>query len=472
VNGELVIAKLWALRRLRLVAVALLVGAAVVPVSAAYGTTVPTTTASHAVVRAAPLPDAAVPDAAGHKPRLHEEREPDGATGRNDTPAKAERIGGFGTGRHEDARVRIAGTLAPPSGGGSADVDMFSVNLEVGEILVAAVTGASAARLALHGPDGRELLSSRGNAAFYLPPTSPLLRDGQQPVLHHIVSHSGRYSVEVSSGSGRYEASITALRPGPEQDRRGVTQILYLDFDGARIDTTPFQRWFAVPGIRDLSPLAAFLPKWGLTPADETAVIRVADATVRSIFHDVVARGANANAAVQIRTSVTDPDPGDAPNVTRIIVGGTVAEAVFTFPTIGVAESVDPGNFDQEEMGLLLLDLMSGPADDQLSLNHYITPGSNRIQFIGQVLGQLAAHEAGHLYGSFHTDATNTVASLMDGGGGSVADAYGLGPDNIGGTADDVSQRFARDMYRPGEAYTGIEDTVNVTAFGLARGRN
>jgi hypothetical protein len=64
------------------------------------------------------------------------------------------------------------------------------------------------------------------------------------------------------------------------------------------------------------------------------------------------------------------------------------------------------------------------------------------------------------------------AASLMDGGAGlAPADAFGVGPDGIGGTADDVALRLGRDAFDPGEAFAGVQDTLNVTAFGLSRGR-
>ena len=88
------------------------------------------------------------------------------------------------------------------------------------------------------------------------------------------------------------------------------------------------------------------------------------------------------------------------------------------------------------------------------------------------MLGQTAAHEAVHLYGAFHTDATNTVTTLMDGGAGQdLATVFGVGPDGVGGTDDDVPARLGQDAYDPNEAFTGVQDTLNVAAFGLSRGR-
>jgi hypothetical protein len=54
----------------------------------------------------------------------------------------------------------------------------------------------------------------------------------------------------------------------------------------------------------------------------------------------------------------------------------------------------------------------------------------------------------------------------MDAGGGPfVPDFFGVGPDGVGGSADDTD--LAVDVFRPLEEFTGLEDTVNRTAFGL-----
>lgn len=425
--------------------------AVVVPVTAAHGTT-------------------------EHSPSVHHEREPADSAGRNDTPALAERLEGIGTGRRERSNGRIKGTLSTSA----TDVDFYAVRLDAGDVIGARVRG-SVLRLSLHGPAGQEVLGSRGNVSYLYPAASPLPRGERgtgEPVLHHIAPRSGRYTLSVASGTGPYEVTVSVLRPGPERAPRGTVQTLYLDFDGATVDTTNFAQFFAVPGIRQLSPLASFLPGWGLSPADEPEVIQVIMKTVRDILGEVVADGPNPHAAVRVVSSTEAPDPYGAPNVTRVVVGGSIEEAVFTTPTVGVAESIDPGNFAREETALVLLDLLSGPSEDPtapgggaVSLNRYMTEASDRIAFVGHVLGHTAAHEAGHLYGNFHTNGANDVATLMDGSGSPLPVVFGAGSDSIGGTADDVLFTHGRDLFDPNEAFIGDEDTLDVTAFALSRGR-
>jgi hypothetical protein len=414
-----------------------------------------------------------------HGPVVHREVEPANVTGFNDTAATAERIGGVGTGRHEQPEARIRGSLA---GGAAADVDVYSVSLAAGDVVGAAVSG-SAGRLSVVDPAGHEAIGSPGNLTILLPAVSPLPRGVPgSPVLQYVAARAGRYTLAVRDGNGPYEVTLALFRPGPERDPRGTVQTLFLDFDGAVVDTTKFQLFGATPGVRTLSPLSAFLPKWGLSAADLPALERVITATVVDILvHDAVGHGPNPHAALRVVTSARGADPYGQPRVTRVVIGGTVAEAVFVVPTIGVSESVDPGNFAQEENGLILLDLLSGDPDDpnaplggRVSLNHYLTAASDRIAFIGRVLGESAAHEAGHMYGCFHTDPADAKVSLMDGGTPlDPARAFGVGPDGVGGTPDDVTTAtFAPDAYNPNDGFTGVEDTRAVAAFGLSRGRS
>jgi hypothetical protein len=89
---------------------------------------------------------------------------------------------------------------------------------------------------------------------------------------------------------------------------------------------------------------------------------------------------------------------------------------------------------------------------------------SRASSFVGRAIGNVVAHEIGHYVGAWHTDNTNTMINLMDAGGG----PFGVGPDGVGGSADDADTDLAMDVFRPLEEFTGIEDTINRTAFGLS----
>jgi hypothetical protein len=161
-------------------------------------------------------------------------------------------------------------------------------------------------------------------------------------------------------------------------------------------------------------------------------------------------------------------DPWGDPHTTRLIIGGTISELGFS--TIGIAESVDPGNFAAAETAVVLLDLLSEVPSNPNSLNQFaIDPSRTKIDVVATGVGNVAAHEAGHLFAAFHTDQTNAARNVMD-QGGNLANTVGVGADLAFGTADDADVDFGDDAYVPNEGFTGTEDTLNAVAFGLSTG--
>jgi hypothetical protein len=344
----------------------------------------------------------------------------------------------------------------------NGDQDWYAADLRAGDVLGASVTGSSHL-LSFYDAAGTEVESSSVDSSGSYAANSPLPGGGNATV-DLVAPRSGRYYVAVRSGRGAYAMKFEAYRPGTESAPAGTVQTIFLDFDGARVNTSIFNR---LGFQRDLSPLSAFLPGWGLTAADENSII---DATVASVqenmSRDLAARGTNPSFGIRILNSRDDADPFGQPNVSRVIIGGSIAEAGID--TIGIAQSVDPGNFDHEETALLLLTYVSLPAPNPNSFNTIVAPGADKPAFIGRGLGTYAVHEAGHFSGSWHTRATNDVANLMD-QGGNPTQMLGVGPDALGGTADDVDVDFTSDVLDA--QFTGTEDTLNRTAWAYSRGR-
>ncbi|MEV6713661.1 hypothetical protein AB0M48_16655 [Lentzea sp. NPDC051208] len=358
--------------------------------------------------------------------------------------------------------------LTIATGGGPADKDYFSVDLKAGDVLGASAAG-KATRVVVHDPAGREVFGSSQDFSFLYAANSPMPAGGNA-VADFVAPKDGRYTVGVENGDGRYDVTVEAYRPGSELNQRPEVLTIFLDFDGARVNT----RIFGVDpaaGNKDLSPLRRFLPGWGLTGADENAVIDGVVATVReNIEHDLAAKGTNRRFAVRILNSRDHADPWGQKNVSRVVVGGSIAESGIQ--TVGIAQSIDAGNFGKEETSLVLLDVLSAPASQtRTSLNAYITPASDKTTFIGRAIGNITAHEAGHMSGSWHQDQFNALDAIMD-QGGNPKGMFGVGPDGIGGTADDVDVDFHEDVLNPNEGFTGIEDSLNRTAWAYTRGAN
>jgi len=342
------------------------------------------------------------------------------------------------------------------------DVDYFAVDLHAGDVLGVSLTGLSG-QVSVYEPSGENRMGSSQDVSFIYPSESTLPSGLASATL--VAAETGTHYIGIDGGgsNGAYSAVVEASRPITETAGR---QILFVDFSGPTVDPST---WGAPPGAVAVSPLSAFLAGWGLTPGDEDAVIDSILATIsENLVSDLRASGGNANFDVEIRNSRDHADPFGQTNVSRLIVGGTIAETGLQ--TIGIAESIDPGNFGLEEDAIILLDLLSAAASDPNSLNQYgLAGGATKIDLIGQGVGNITAHEAGHYLGSFHTEQFVTAPNIMD-QGGNLANTVGVGPDEDLGTGDDVDVDFIIDMFVPSEGFLGEEDTRSLTAFGLSGG--
>lgn len=352
----------------------------------------------------------------------------------------------------------------------AGDRDGYSFELDAGDVFSATVDD-DAARIQLLDPEGQEVIGSAQDFTGIHPENTELVGGGNA-ALGHVAATSGRYVLFVTQGEGDYEARLRVRRPPLETAEPGATQALFVDFDGEELNTGIF----GGRGVTTLSPLSAFLGGWGIPASDEDAVIDAilasieeslsADLRVKGNNGDFDATGEPGDYDVEILNSRDDPDPFGQDNVSRVIVGGTIEESGV--PTIGIAQSIDIGNFDAEETALVLLDLMSSQ-EPVVSLNDYVGPETDIIEFVGTAVGNVTTHEAGHFFGNWHVDPLNPAFNIMDSGRG-LPGLYGVGEDLIFGTEDDPDVDFGEDAFEPVEGFTGIEDTLNTVAFGLSTG--
>ncbi|MGL5823789.1 MAG: PPC domain-containing protein [Nocardioides sp.] len=347
---------------------------------------------------------------------------------------------------------------------GAEDRDLWALDLRAGDVLATRIrmTGTDG-RFSVSGPAGTESHSPTIDGSFLYPAASPLPSGTDtNPVSDYVVPRNGRYYVEVSGGDGAYSGTLEVYRYAGE---KATAQTIFLDTDGARVNTNI---WGEGNRQVTLSPLAKFLGDWGLRPDQERALVSAVKANVEeNLQRDLVASGLSDTVRIKVASSLDGPDLTGKPGVTRIILGGTIAESGID--TIGIAQSIDPGNFARAETGLVLLDLMSAPGSptrNPASLNSYLGKGSNRLSFVAEGLGNVASHEVGHMVGNWHTDNSNTTANLMDSGGFNDDQFYGVGPDRLGGTADDRDVDFVPDTYN--ESYLGRGDSRARSVWGLS----
>lgn len=367
----------------------------------------------------------------------------------------------------------------------ATDIDYYAVDLEAGDILGANVFGAGQT-ISLYGPSGTLLFESSRFLEDLYPDDSPLPGDGNASG-SIVAATAGRYYVAVTGVYGTYDLELRAFRPALETQLvdTAAVQTLYIDFDGATVDPSIFDD-FIPSSDATLSPLSAFLGNWGLSAADESAVIDAIMATVEENFAVIGANGNNGeffdpvtgavignpgDYGIRILNSRDNPglDEFNTPNLSRVIVGGTINE--LGIGTIGIAESIDVGNFDTSETAVVLLDLLSSTnpivAD---SLNNIIRNFSSTItDLIGVAVGNIVSHEAGHFFGLWHTNNFNSSSQIID-QGGNIGNIIGLGADGFFGTGDDTNVNFGTDFLT--SSFTGLQDSINTLAFGLSTAAN
>lgn len=341
----------------------------------------------------------------------------------------------------------------------NGDADWFTVELEACDILGVNLSSPRG-QVLVEDPSGKLMVASNSDLSFAYPEASPL-PGGGSAALAHVATVAGTYRVRAVGVAGAdYTLELRVFRPPLTNQVQPKT--VFVDFDGATIDRSIFR---LDPEMVTLSPLSAFLSGWGLSPADEDALIdAIMGSLAENIFADPRDFGPNGNFAIRLLNSRDHADPFGDPTVSRLIIGGSQSE--LGLATIGIAQSLDPGNFEGSETGVVLLDRLSGPITDPDSLNGFPrAPGVSILDFVALALGNIAAHEAGHYTGNFHTEQFNATANLMD-RGGNLPNTLGLGPDGIFGSADDVDVDFGEDLYVPTEGFTGFENTLTVVACG------
>lgn len=340
------------------------------------------------------------------------------------------------------------------------DRDFYSVRLRPGDT-VGAVGNGVATGLTVTTPSGELRVGGVGTDASSLyPPTSPLPGGGNTAIAY-VAEEAGWYAVEVSGTVGSYDVSVEAYRPGTRGDR-GRRQVVLLDFAPGRVNSGTW----GGPGVRDVSPFSSFVPKWGIARADARRVENRIVNQVRANLQAEIA-GTNPTVNVDVLNARGNEDLLGQENVSRIYIAGTIAETGLN--TIGVAQYIDPGNYGHQDEAIVLLDVLSAPAGPASSLNTYLSDASDRIRFVSGAVANVTAHEVGHTIGNYHTDNANDVHNMMDSGGANFGqNLYGVGPDNLGGTADDENIEFHLDTYSPIEGFENEEDTENVTSWAYA----
>ena len=389
---------------------------------------------------------------------------------------------GSGSGVVSEGDYRLEVAIDPPDRFGR---DLFAFSVEAGDVVGATLRDGAGHRLGLLDAEGQELVATRFDLSGLYPASSPLPAGGAATVAY-VMPRAQTVLLSVEAGAafttGDYGVELAVLRPVPFVSRAGESQRgadiqrVVLEFDGGLVDRSRFFGGVLDPEVVALSGLSSFLERWGLVPSDLNQLIagiltvtrheldvRVAQQGVNGDWRQSGTRG---EFAVEVAggTGIV-AGPGDV----RVVIGGTTDE--LRLRTIGIAEAIDPGNFEKTKVAVVLLDLLSGPAGDDDSLNGVaLAPVTSKIDLIATALGRIAAHEAGHLFGNFHTERDVGPATIMD-SGGRLDLLLGLGHDGVFGSGDDSEVHLDHDEYSRREPFDGVEPTLNVLSHGLPVGR-
>ena len=417
------------------------------------------------------------------------------STGRgiNDTFQTAQFVP-LGTGAGQQNTIDITGFLPLQLTGGGLtgtlpeDVDFYKFNLKAGDILDVSGIGSVGTFDIFYGNNiaGRSRqrwFASNDNQAFFYPANSPLQTTGNV-VGAQVVPEDGEYFLRVApniQGQG-YTVGLRVYRPNLEKEPIGTKQKIFLQFDGDTLPASVFTPGAVgtvrVPSLRD----SFNYPNVNITlPGQESLLIDKILADVNARFATIVTNGTNGDFAstgvagqfgYELLNSRDNPDFTPDRFTTRVLVGGSIFD--FGVPALGVSETIDIGNFRTDETVIVLLDLFGTPANFGA-----FTPAGpfSFVDLAARVLGGIITHEAAHSMGLRHTNAGNTIASVIDTGGSAVSfnNLIGAGGNLIVGDSilDVVSAFPVQDAFQEagGTFFLGNQRVAASMSWGLATGK-
>lgn len=369
--------------------------------------------------------------------------------GNNDSTGTAQPLT-LGTAPGNDPSITLSGSYSPlvDQNGFSRlnDLDYYQLTLRGGDILSARISGGT--NLMLY--DGNDLYRNDGDLLMFsqqdqgrLSYDSPLLFGGDAN-LSYVIPKTGTYYIATNGSFGQYVMDLRVFRPTFESEEIGTSQILYLDFDGELLLPNE-QPFFTQNGPTYLEALSEFMPNFGFRDSDANAMIDLIIENVVDKFNQVGIHATNGwypqsgNAGeygIQVLNSRDHGDLWGLPNVMRVIVGGGDDDSGGGL--YGLAEHVDVGNFVREDTAVVYVEpfTQSVPTVPR-------APTVTDVQIASWSIGNVVAHEAGHLLGLWHTIATaQTLDIIATTYPDDIATDSGDGRDGIVGTDDDQFPQF------------------------------
>ncbi|WP_346883635.1 T9SS type A sorting domain-containing protein [uncultured Algibacter sp.] len=325
-----------------------------------------------------------------------------------------------------------------------------------------------------------------------LPINSPLPEVGEAS-FSYIAPESGTYQLALAGNVGAYDLRVTTTDPGLELNK-GQKQFIYLDFTGvdnitlrtilgkrnaeAIVARQIPEEITALNKERSLSSFENFLENWGVEKnrTNKTKLAReITQVVAENLRADLIESQINPNLDVVIISDYGSDFLGKKiPELlekfkvpySRVIVGGTIEEAGIE--TIGIASTIDPGNYSLNDNAVVLLDFLSAEATNPNSINSVsLAEGFTIEDLLPVALGNIISHEAGHFLGNFHTSNENDTFSIMD-IGGSLENSFGISPTTGVFGEDTVDVDFKLDNYAENEFPLSVAQNENHTDVNTA----
>ena len=380
------------------------------------------------------------------------------------------------------------------------DVDTYAVDLRAGDILDLALTGAVGNMSVYYGEGtsrpGQFYFGADDNQAIDVYGNGSPLQDVGSSVAAQVIPEDGRYYIALAPtfNTSVYSMGMRVYRPIMEQTPVGTKQILYVDFDGGYYSTDLISGSTLPRGLVRFPSLQENLDVLGFTNPNAVDIIELQEEImeeVRRAFGTLATFGTNGDYdstgvggdfgieiigsnEVPELISLRDPDSqyydlnlSSNPLLTRMLVGAEEADVGLTGGLLGIAQSVDVGNFDTSEIGLVLMDAVPGAATIPLS------PSASQSSAMARLIANTIVHEAAHTFGERHTDGTNTFYNIIDGPGPLVIEQgdLGVGFDGVYGTADDTNPIFPdTDAFDLNEGLLGYSRTGPSLSHSLSTG--
>ncbi len=363
----------------------------------------------------------------------------------------------------------------------SPDRDLYRVELKKGDVFGVIGTGDAEFRIGLASLEVASGIAINGIYGIFTEENSPLPMAGDYG-FHYVVPQDGPYFLFVDEGFGSYEFQIAVSPPGLEiEDPIFDRQVIFLNMAGAEMSLGEFFEFsFDDPDVRTLSGLESFMTNWDLERRQVTQLANKIEAIVtKKLRETLTATGNKSDVLIFsdfgepfMRDAILDYFESSGIVYSRLIIGGTLEEFNIQRRILGVASSIDVGNFDLSDNAIVLLDLLSSQTDLRNSINSIpMSESANKIDLVAEVVGNIATHEAGHFLGNWHVDNTSDAISIMDRGGQNIATRAGVLSGDAYGSDQNIAllfqkEGYSQDLEEPG--FLGVNETDINTSYAIA----